>query len=115
VTEFNVDPDALEHFATASMNRRHDVDDLRTRIQGVHVPRDSFGYIPGIGGRVYMAYDEFAHGCTDSLSSAAETLASIASAVRGVVTAYVTSDEAARDSAAVIESDLSSVDIRGMR
>jgi hypothetical protein len=112
MTEFSVDPPSLERFAASSMDRKHDFDDLRTRMESVRLPRDSFGYIPGIGNRVCDAYDEFTHSCADSLASAAESMASIAAAVRAVVTAYVTSDEAARDSNVAIENDLRGVHIR---
>jgi hypothetical protein len=114
MTEFSVDPPSLERFAASSMDRKRDFDLLRSRMEAVRLPRDSFGFIPGIGNRVHDAYDEFTHGCTDSLSSAAESMASIAAAVRAVVTAYVTSDEAARDSLAAVESDLAGVHIRGV-
>jgi hypothetical protein len=115
VSDFKVEPPALEQFAGTSMNRRHDFDDLRNRIQGVEVPRDAFGYVPGIGGRVYDAYEEFVHGCTDSIASAAESMASIAAAVRGVISAYTTSDHKAEASQTVIQSDLSGVNIRGIK
>jgi hypothetical protein len=115
MSDFKVEPQALEQFASGSMNRRHDFDDLHTRLQNVHVPRDSFGYIPGIGGRVYDAYEEFVHGCADSIASAAESMASIAAAVRGVISAYATSDQKAHDSQTVIQSDLNGVNIRGVK
>jgi hypothetical protein len=114
MTEFSVDPPSLERFAASSMDRKHDFDLLRSRMEAVRLPRDGFGYIPGIGNRVYDAYDECTHGCSDSLSSAAESMASIAAAVRAVVTAYVTSDQAARDSHAAVENDLDGVHIRGV-
>ena len=65
MADFKVDPPALEQFAGTSMNRQHDFDNLHSTIQGISVPRDAFGYVPGIGGRVFDAYQEFVHGCTD--------------------------------------------------
>jgi hypothetical protein len=115
MSDFKVEPQALEHFAATSVNRQYDLHDVRTRMQNVHLPRDGFGYVPGIGNRVYAAYDEFVQGCTDSVASAAESMASIAAAVRGVVVAYTTSDDAARASQMVIDSDLGNADIRGIR
>ena len=115
VSDFRVDPPALEQFAAASTDRGHEFDDLHTRMRGLRLPRDSFGYIPGIGGRVYDAYDEFSHGCTDAIASAAESMASIATAVRGVATAYLGTDQAAHDRQATIEADLDGIDIRGPR
>jgi hypothetical protein len=115
MSDFHIEPQALERFAASSMNRHHDFGDLRTRMDRVHVPREGFGYIPGIGDRVYEAYDEFVRGCAESVASAAESMAEIAAAVRGVVTAYVTSDQARHDSARSIGNDLRDVDIRGVR
>lgn len=115
MADFKVDPPALEQFAGTSMNRQHDFDTLHSKIQGISVPRDAFGYVPGIGGRVFDAYQEFVQGCTDSIASAAESMASIASAVRGVNYAYDTSDHKAEDSQKVIQSDLSGLNIRGVR
>jgi hypothetical protein len=114
VSEFSVEPQALEQFAASSMNRQHDFGDLRARMNSVHVPREGFGYVPGIGNRVYEAYDQFVEGCADSISSAAESMAEIAAAVRGVVTAYVISDQAAHDSQQTIDNDLRDVNIRGV-
>ncbi len=87
MTEVHVEPPALERFAASSEQRERDFGDVRARLGAVHVPRDSFGYVPGIGDRVYRAYDEFVEGCVDSVSSAADSMAQIAEAVRGVVAA----------------------------
>jgi hypothetical protein len=115
MSDFYVEPAALERFAATSMDREHDFHDLRTRMNNVHLPRDSFGYIPGIGNRIYDAYTDFVDGCADSLASAAESMAEIAAAVRGVVSAYATSDQTAHNRHAAIGSDLRDVNIRGVQ
>ncbi|NJC85775.1 hypothetical protein [Planosporangium mesophilum] len=115
MSEFYIEPHAVEGFAASTMSRQQEYGNLRSRMDGVHVPRDAFGYVPGIGGRIYEAYDEFVTGCADSISSASEALAEIAATVRGVVVAYTTSDQAARDSHTAVEQGLSGVDIRGVR
>jgi hypothetical protein len=98
-----VEPPALERFAGTSIDRQQDLGDLHGRMEAVHLPRDAFGHIPGIGSRVYEAYDEFVNGCADSLSSAGESMASIAFAVRAVVQAYLGSDQAAADSMTAVQ------------
>ncbi len=95
--DLSVDGDALRQFATGSSNRRQEIDEIRGRMAGVQLPRNSFGYIPGIGNRVYAAYQEFASGCADSIASAAETMDSIAAAMRDVADGYQTTDQAAGD------------------
>jgi hypothetical protein len=99
---FHVEPPALDRFAGTSAGREQDLAGLRGRMRNAEVPRDAFGYVPGIGGRVYEAYDEFVTGCTDSVSSAADSMGSIADAVRAVAHAYAGSDQAAADVIAAI-------------
>src|SRR5919205_1181680 len=92
--QFHVEPQYLEQFASTSMHRNQAFDTLRSQMTSVQVSRDAFGHIPGIGGRVYNAYEDFTHQTTDSLASAAESMAQIASAVRGVIVAYQNTDAA---------------------
>jgi hypothetical protein len=94
----DVDPPALERFASWSDGRYQSLADLRGRMQEVHVPQDSFGHVPGIGARVYHAYDDFVGGCAESVASAADLMDAIATAVRSVVHNYRSTDEAAADS-----------------
>jgi len=115
LADFKVDPPALEQFARTSMDRRDEFDELHRRMADVAVPRDSFGHIPGIGHRVYDAYHDFVTGCADGIASAAEAMAAVAAAVRGVVTEYVASDRSAADALDGVNNDLGNVNIRGVR
>jgi hypothetical protein len=112
MSDFMVDPAALERFARTSMDRRDEFDELHRRMERVAVPQDSFGHIPGIGHRVYEAYHEFVAGCADGIASAAEAMASVAAAVRGVVTEYEASDRSAADALDGVNDDLGNVNIR---
>jgi hypothetical protein len=113
--EFTVEPAVLEQFAKTSLERRDSFDELHAAMARTHVPADSFGHIPGIGSRVYATYDQFVSGCADGIASAAEAMASVAAAVRGVVTEYATSDRSAADSMTIVRDGLGQVDIRGVR
>lgn len=113
--KFQVEPAALETFASTSMSRNHAFDQLRTQMTAVELPRDAFGHIPGIGGRIHDAYEDFTHQTTDSLSSAAESMAQIAAAVRGVIVAYQNTDNAPQTAYSVIETDMGTIDIRGLQ
>jgi hypothetical protein len=115
MTDFKVDPPVLEQFARTSMDRRDEFDELHRRMGQVAVPQDSFGHIPGIGHRVYDAYHEFVTGCADGIASAAEAMASLAAAVRGVVTEYATSDRSAADALNGVNHELGNVNIRGVQ
>jgi hypothetical protein len=112
--DFMVDPPALENFADTSVRRGQAFDALRDQMRAMELPRDAFGYIPGVGGRVYDAYDEFTHNIADSLASCAETMTSISSVVRGAVLAYEGADDAPAETYSVIESELGNADIRGV-
>ena len=106
MTEMKIDAAALEAFAKASDRRRHDFDQVRKQADQTRVDRESFGRIPGIGSRVYGAYDEHVRACEDGISSAGEAMAAIASGVRAVILNTENANEA------VIES-LRGIDIRG--
>ena len=114
MSEVEADLPALERFARISTDRQSEFEHLRARMDGVRVPREGFGYIPGIGNRVYAAYDEFVHGCADSLSSAAETMESVAEAVRDTADAYRGSDESSQTALGQIEFGMAGTDIRGL-
>lgn len=110
MSEFKVDPDALQRFVTGATAREGALNDVRQRLHDVRLSRGSFGYVPGIGNRVHDAYEEFVDGCTEAVTSAAESMASIADAVESVVESYRTSDQAAEQSHRAIQS----VELRGM-
>jgi hypothetical protein len=109
-----VEPAALEAFAKTSDERRHSFDRLRTQVDQAHVSSDSFGRIPGIGERVYQAYDEHVQGCADGVSSAAEAMAAIASAMRATVNTYRKAESTNEDAARTIESGMGDISIRGV-
>jgi hypothetical protein len=115
VSDVQADLPAMERFAVTSMDRRDEFDHLRSGMDAVRLPRESFGYIPGIGNRVHDAYEEFVTGCADAVSSAAETMACVAAAVRGAITAYATSDHASAASLQAIESGISGANLRGLK
>jgi hypothetical protein len=108
MTEMKIDAAALEAFAKSSDRRRDDFDKVRTQADQTRVDRESFGRIPGIGGRVYGAYDEHTRACEDGISSAAEAMAAIASGVRAVIVNTDTANEA-------IQESLRDIHIRGVK
>ena len=115
MTEVRADQPAMEQFAATSLDRRDEFDHLRSTMDGQRVPRDAFGYIPGIGNRVHSAYDEFVSGCADALASAAETMASIAAAVRGAATAYHDTDAGSAAALSAIESGMTGTGVRPVK
>lgn len=109
-----VEPEKLEAFAKTSDERRHAFDRLRTQVDEAHVSDDSFGRIPGIGERVYQSYDRHVQKCADGVSSAAEAMAAIASAMRDTVNTYRKAESTNEDAARTVQSGLGDVHIRGV-
>jgi hypothetical protein len=105
--EMTVDAATLEAFARSSDRRRGDFDRVQTRADQTRVDRESFGKIPGIGARVYGAYDEHVRACEDGIASAAEAMAAIASGVRAAIVNVERADEA-------IQESLRGIGIRGV-
>jgi len=64
-------------------------------MSAVQLPRDAFGYIPGVGGRVHEAYEDFISDCTDVADWATNSVLSLAEAVRNAAAAYAESDQSA--------------------
>jgi hypothetical protein len=107
MTEMKIDAEALEAFAKASDRRRQDFDQVKKHADQTRVDRESFGRIPGIGERVYDAYDEHVRACEEGISSAGEAMAAIASGVRAVILNTDKANEAIKES-------LRGIDIRGV-
>jgi hypothetical protein len=89
------DPASLERFAGRSSGREHDFTSLRAQMDAVHLQRGAFGHIPGIGDRIYHAYQELVDGCETTTSSMASAMGWLALGVRGTAQAYQGSDQAA--------------------
>jgi hypothetical protein len=102
-----VDAAALEAFAKSSDRRRGEFDRVKSKTDETRVDRESFGKIPGIGSRVYEAYDEHVRACEDGIASAAEAMAGIASGVRAVIVNTDRANEAVKES-------LRGIQIRGV-
>jgi hypothetical protein len=59
MTEVAADLPALDALSDRTVGRRDQLDQVRSRMSAVRLPRDAFGYIPGIGARVHDAYEQF--------------------------------------------------------
>ena len=92
-----VEGPALERFASRSSDRESEFVALRGRMDAVHLDRDAFGHIPGIGAKIYGAYQEFVDGCASTTTSMADAMGWLALGVRGTAQAYRSSDQGAAD------------------
>ena len=75
------------------MGRRDQLDQARSQLSAVRLPRDAFGYIPGIGGRIHDAYEDFVDSCTEAATEITEATYSLSQGVRNASEAYAESDQ----------------------
>jgi hypothetical protein len=85
----------LERFAGRSSDRERDFTALRAQLDAVHLDRGAFGHIPGIGDRIYHAYQQLVDDCETATTSMASAMGWLALGVRGTAQAYRGSDQAA--------------------
>ncbi len=111
LAEFYVDPPVLEQFASLSDGRKSQYDTLHTQLADAHIGSDSFGHIPMVGSRIYEAYDEHVQACTEGVQSAADSMAAIATALRGVVANYTGADTSGRTDMQVINDTMGDITI----
>jgi hypothetical protein len=92
-----VEAPALEQFASRSSDREQEFVALCGQMDAVHLDRGAFGYIPGIGAKIYGAYREFVDGCESTTTSMATAMGWLAIGVRGTAQAYDAGDQGAAD------------------
>ncbi|HEX6499539.1 MAG TPA: type VII secretion target [Micromonosporaceae bacterium] len=106
MTGFKVEPQALERFAATSDARGDAFGNVRAAMAAAEVPGDSFGRIPGIGARIFQAYQQHVHACTEGIASAAEAMTAIAEGVRGMAANYHDADSASNDNMTALHGRL---------
>lgn len=97
MSDIHVEPDALEKLAAATTDRAEIMAELKNKLQAMQVPRASFGFIPGIGDRVFTAYDEFVDNLRDSLWEAKSSMNEIADTLKLVADQYRVADRHTAD------------------
>lgn len=93
--EVAADLPALDAFSDRTVGRRDQFDQIGKRLASVRLPRDAFGYIPAIGGRIHDAYEEFVDGCAEAAAQITEAVYSLSQGVREASEAYAESDGSA--------------------
>ncbi|WP_433795912.1 hypothetical protein [Actinoplanes sp. CA-252034] len=72
MSDVRADLPAIEAFADRTIVRRDHLDQIRSQLNSTRLPRDAFGYVPGIGGKVHDAYEEFVAQCAEATEMASE-------------------------------------------
>jgi hypothetical protein len=108
VTGVDVDPAVLDDYARRWDDRSAAFDSTAAAVRDAEVPRDAFGWIPGIGGRVHDAYQGLLDDLLTGLRSAGGHLAEIGDGLRAAATSYAASDAAGAADAAGLDDVLPS-------
>lgn len=109
---FEVHPSALAAFAATSDQRQQAFDQCEAKAGQLTVSQDAFGHIPGIGARVFHAYQNHVQQCTLGISSAAEAMASVSNGIRATILGYRAADTSAEDNALAVEWETSNIGIQ---
>lgn len=91
---FEVRTDALRGYADGADARAATLADLTARVVTAQLHRSSFGWVPGIGGRVHEAYSELLRGAADGLREAIGLSSDAADAARVSADTYDVADAA---------------------
>lgn len=93
MSDLTADPPAMEEFSDRTVARRDRLNLVRTQLNRTRVPRDAFGNIPGVGGKVHDAYEDFIAGCVTATEMAAETVLDLAQSVHQAAQALIRTDQ----------------------
>ncbi|MFI5938262.1 WXG100 family type VII secretion target [Actinoplanes sp. NPDC051494] len=94
MSDIDVSPPALRTFADNAWDRNDELYRVSTSMYVVDLAPDTFGWIPGIGQRIFDSYSEFVAGLHEAITSTADTMSELATAVRATATGYEETDRA---------------------
>jgi hypothetical protein len=100
---FKVITPALETFAQTSQQRAAAFGQCLAEARQITLSPDAFGHLPGVGARVYQAYDGYAGGCQAGIGQSAAAMSQIQRGINTTIADYQRADTAAEDSAAAVE------------
>lgn len=115
VTGFEVDLPTLGRYAAGWDQRAQRMSQLMQQVQDTELSREAFGYIPGIGARVFAAYSGLVEDSMLCLTSASDSLSEIGDALRVVAATYESTDSAAAKDYAALAEWVLAVDGAGAR
>lgn len=93
MAEFEADLAALDGYSDRTVGRRDQLEQVGHRLEAVRLPRDAFGHVPGIGGRIHDAYESFVDGCAEATEQLTEAVYALSQGVRKASEAYAESDQ----------------------
>jgi hypothetical protein len=82
MAEVRADFPAMEAFAAGTVARHDQIDQVRDGLNTARLPRDAFGYILGVGGKVHDAYEDFVTSCAGVTELAGHTMLELARVIR---------------------------------
>ncbi len=109
---FEVHTPALAAFAATSDQRQQEFGQCLSRAGQLTVSQDAFGHIPGIGARVFHAYQNHVQQCQLGIGSAAEAMASVSNGTRATILGYRAADTSAEDDALAVQWETSNIGVQ---
>lgn len=91
--EVRTDPEALRAFAKGTFEHFDRLYDISGRMYVVDLAPGTFGYIPGIGQRIFDSYSEFVAGLHESITAAGDLISELGNTVRDAADGYELTDE----------------------
>lgn len=79
---FDVDPDVLDEYAVRWDDTAVNASTWNPMLQSAELGRESFGYIPGIGNRVWDAYEQLRDLCQQLTLDTVEAMSSVGEGLR---------------------------------
>jgi hypothetical protein len=82
MSDIEVDPDVLDDYAARWDTMAETASGWNPVLQAAELGRESFGYIPGIGNRVWDAYEQLRDVCQQVTLGAVEAMSSVGDGLR---------------------------------
>ncbi|MEU8662852.1 hypothetical protein [Actinoplanes philippinensis] len=84
---------AIEAFGDRTIARRDHLDQVRNQLNSTRLPRDAFGYVPGVGGKVHDAYEDFVTQCAEATEMASEVVLALGRRIHTAVDLIAQTDQ----------------------
>jgi hypothetical protein len=110
VSDIEVDPDVLDDHAARWDIMAETASNWNPMLRSAELGRESFGYIPGIGNRVWDAYEQLRDICQQVTLGAVEAMSSVGEGLRSTAENHRTVEEFIRAGTTQIEAGIDPVD-----
>jgi uncharacterized protein YukE len=114
MSDIEVDPDALDDHAKRWDDKAESASGWNPVLRSAELGRESFGYIPGIGNRVWDAYEQLRNVCQQVTTDAVDVMSAVGDGLRKTAENHRQVEELIRARTERIEAGLDPMDgVRG--